>query len=446
MKKDRQPSTSSLSKAHSRGSVARLLVESQECNGLVTSKKNRSLLYQLCQLLVFSFRLVTPFSYLYLILIYFFPISPERYPFGWVGYLTLLLWTISEALFLPYYCYKFQELNSPNDSLPHLAIDQESRMQLVRQCFDAMGQSSIGDDQATSMEVHLQHVLEGWFLDHPISTIHYGNLAAWTGWAFFGKNVTQMTPEELTHNAEIIAHVETRLAWKFTPGYNPDIHALRLNLDPVFATQRPFITYATIFLINTATHFLLQSLLGFQLRPQFTTPSGSQAIYHRMGTDRQAVPIVFVHGIGIGFAHYLPLIWGLPYDRDVFLVEWPYVAMQMHAQGPSPVESVAAVTSCLAHYEHVQGACFVAHSLGTALVSWMLHDSHPDKPQGGAKAVHSAVLLDPITFLLCHPKVASVFVYKDPQGDNSLDLLMHYFVSRYTPLITSSYLMLTDTI
>lgn len=281
MKKDKQPSTSSLSKAHLRGSFARLLMESQECNGPVAFNKNRPILYLLCQLLVFSFRLVTPCSYLYLILLYFFPISPERYPFGWVGYLTLLIWAISEALFLPYYCYKFQELNSPNDSLPHLAINQESRMQLARQCFDAMSQSSVGNDQSISIEMRLRHVLEGWFLDHPISSIHYGNLATWTGWAFFGKNVTQMTTEELVDNAEIIAYMETRLDWKFPPGYNPDIHALRLNLDPVFATQRPFITYITIYFLNAITHWVLRYLLGFQLRPQFTTPSGSQVIYHR---------------------------------------------------------------------------------------------------------------------------------------------------------------------
>lgn len=52
----------------------------------------------------------------------------------------------------------------------------------------------------------------------------------------------------------------------------------------------------------------------------------------------------------------------------------------------------------------------------------MLHDPI------GATVVASSVLLDPVVFLLCDPKVASVFVYKNPSG--VVDLLMHFFLSR----------------
>ena len=47
-----------------------------------------------------------------------------------------------------------------------------------------------------------------------------------------------------------------------------------------------------------------------------------------LGSEK-ALPVVFVHGIGIGFAHYLALIAVLPTEVDVFLVEWPYITMQM---------------------------------------------------------------------------------------------------------------------
>lgn len=443
MKKDRQPSTSSLLRAHSRGSFARFLMESEECNGPVAFQKPRSIMYIICQVAIFCLRLVTPCSYAYLLLLLFYPISPEQFPFGWIGYMTLLCCTISEALFFPYFYYKFRQLNSPNDELPHLATDRASRIQLVHQCFEAMGHSAIGSDM--SMEEHLQRAIEGWFLDQPIRKIHYGNLAAWTGWAFFSKDCNSMTAEELSTNEEIIEIIEKKIRWTFPPGFNPDVPALRLNLDPVFATQRPFIIYASIWIINACTHVILQHLLGFKLRHSFTTGSKSQFIYHRPGTynttsaasgkagkeasnkhdgkvEELPIPIVFVHGIGIGFAHYLVIIAFLPHDRDVFLVEWPYVAMQMATKGPTPEESVAAVVSILQHNHHHRGACFVAHSLGTAIVSWMLHDNY------GAQYVHSAVLLDPITFLLCDPKVASMFVYKDP--NNALDLMMHFFFSR----------------
>ena len=66
---------------------------------------------------------------------------------------------------------------------------------------------------------------------------------------------------------------------------------------------------------------------------------------------------------------------------------------------------------------------------GTALVSWMLHDPE------GCKLVHSTVLLDPVTFLLCDPTVATAFIYKDPTS--TLAFLMHFFVSRYSAIVLS---------
>lgn len=65
--------------------------------------------------------------------------------------------------------------------------------------------------------------------------------------------------------------------------------------------------------------------------------------------------------------------------------------------------------------------CFFLQ-IGTALVSWMLHDAQ------GCRRVHSTVLIDPVTFLLCEPTVATSFVYKNPTTE--LEFMMHYFVSR----------------
>jgi hypothetical protein len=46
----------------------------------------------------------------------------------------------------------------------------------------------------------------------------------------------------------------------------------------------------------------------------------------------------------------------------------------MAASAPTTDESVEAIEHILDHDKHPQ-ACFAAHSLGTTLVSWMLH--HP---------------------------------------------------------------------
>ena len=95
-------------------------------------------------------------------------------------------------------------------------------------------------------------------------------------------------------------------------------------------------------------HFFL---IGFRRRIDAST--SSQIIYYRKGkpkstfnsmvktssssppkpefhtNEKNGYPLVFVHGIGIGYAHYLYFITTLPSEIDVYLIEWPHVAMQV---------------------------------------------------------------------------------------------------------------------
>eukprot|EP01031_Cornospumella_fuschlensis_P032819 gene32819-39679_t len=414
----------SLLRAHSRGSLSRLMFEAELCNG-VSLSHNSSLAFRLVQFAVFICRVVTPLSYAYLLSQIFYPLDPGEFPGGHLVYAVFSLWMVAEALFFPYYCYLFTQLNMPNEDLLHLASDTESRRKLVTQSFQALLASGRESDEAP--EVYVRKAVQGWFLDQPLVKVHFGNVAAWTGWAFFGKDVRHMSIEETRENNEIVQYIETCARWKFAPGFNADVPSLRLNLDPVFATQRPFVFYASIFLVHGVVHWLL-FLAGF--RREGSCCSATQNIYHRPrrtgssdgeGKTVNRLPVVFVHGIGVGFVHYLYLFRQLPRDSDVFLVEWPYVTMRMATKGPRAHEAVQSVLRALNMHGH-QRATFIAHSLGTSLVSWMLHDA------AAAQCVASSVLIDPIIFLLCDPTVASVFVYKDPS--KTLDLLMHFFLSR----------------
>lgn len=142
-----------------------------------------------------------------------------------------------------------------------------------------------------------------------------------------------------------------------------DAPGMRLNFDPLVVLSRPFIVYLFFFVVNWVSSTVLHFLLGFSLRethcktgvmlyhrsvdiPQTeeeTSPSGQGSFFESMlamydnsslspdettAPEREArkknnevYPIVFIHGLGIGFAHYIYLIAGLPRDRDVYLVE-----------------------------------------------------------------------------------------------------------------------------
>jgi pimeloyl-ACP methyl ester carboxylesterase len=279
-------------------------------------------------------------------------------------------------------------------------------------------------------------MIEGWFLDVPLINIHFGNMAQWTAWAFFGKDVKEMSSEEIEENNEIVHSFEQVAKWRFPSGFANDVHALRLELDPIFATQRPFLFYFCIALLNLTFHLLIvKGFLGFEYLEKFTSPSKGQRVYRRKArintitsnsdtthvNSKPKLPIVFMHGIGIGFLHYWQLLFALPTDVDIFLLEWPYVSMQMSTNAPTAEESILCIHQVLETFHH-EKAVFVAHSLGTVLISWMLH--HPIT----AKHVAHSVLIDPVNFVLCEPTVASVFVYKDPQ--HWIDLCMHFFLSR----------------
>ena len=355
-------------------------------------------------------------------------ISPETLG-GSLSYNFLMLVCVAEACFFPYYYVLFTQVNQYNKKLQHFAADKAVRFQLVKNCFQAMASASQpGGRMKTDPELYIRKVIEGWFLDVPILQIYRGNFASWCGWAFFGKELDNMTAAEVAENLEIVAYVEHMAQWRFPEGFNKELMSARLTLDPVFVTQRPFFFYASIWCVNTFTHAVMYQL-GYRRRPEYCTAAAN--VFHRppaggrkaqeQGQGPPKQPIVFVHGIGIGFAHYIGLLNSFPLDVDVYLLEWPHVAMQMARDVPTVNETVDTLLRILDENDHPT-ACFVAHSLGTTAVSWMLHSA-----VGKAK-VHSTVLLDPVTFLLCDPTVATTFVYREP--NTTIDFLMHFFLSR----------------
>jgi hypothetical protein len=172
------------------------------------------------------------------------------------------------------------------------------------------------------------------------------NVVNRSGWAFFDKDIKDMTVSEKVENNWIVSYIEERANWRFPPGFAPSIPSARLTFDPVFATQRPFFFYFAIAVVNNIGHVILRSV-GYIRRREYDVVS--QAIYFRparkLNPNKQALPIVFIHGIGIGFPHYLGLILSLPDESDIYLVEWPHVAMQFTSSVPTIDHTVRYLTT-----------------------------------------------------------------------------------------------------
>jgi hypothetical protein len=69
-------------------------------------------------------------------------------------------------------------------------------MKLMKDCLEALRLASYGSP--LTPEAYIRKVIEGWFLEAPIHEIYYENFAQWACWAFFNKQYSDLTPEEVT--------------------------------------------------------------------------------------------------------------------------------------------------------------------------------------------------------------------------------------------------------
>jgi len=150
--------------------------------------------------------------------------------------------------------------------------------------------------------------------------------------------------------------------------------------------------------------------------------------------DDDNIPLVFVHGIGVGLIPYMPLIDGLlKTGRPILLPELPFVTGFRIWQGPNavlrPDEVTNAVMAMLATHGYYHGV-FLGHSYGTSWLSYMLKKA-PD-------AIAAVLFLDPICFCLHVPRLTKQFVYvrADPGTISYMvrtDIITNWTIQRSFP-------------
>jgi len=155
---------------------------------------------------------------------------------------------------------------------------------------------------------------------------------------------------------------------------------------------------------------------------------------HDDDNDEEKIPIVFVHGIGIGLIAYIPLIdQMLQSGRPMLLPEIPYVSGFRPFQSPNSVLSPAVVSSTmtdmLATHGYLRGT-FVGHSYGSVWLSYML--------KYAPNAIGAVIFLDPICFCLHVPRLTKQFVYHRPDPGTAsfmvrTDVIINWTIQRSFP-------------
>jgi pimeloyl-ACP methyl ester carboxylesterase len=388
--------------------------------------------YVFIRLSITGLRLVAPLSIIYL------SASWSVGTFLWSPFLGAYA-LIEAPFFLLVYLPRYYRLQ--RDAIHPPRMSRAERDTLFHKCANSMTPQSITN----------------WFLRAPGRRVLRENVADWLLWALFSARSTEVLREWEEELDSYISVMGDYVGYPIGRGINFDMQCLRPTMDPVHMIHRPFIWYMIVGLVDTfvSTSLHFQGFAHHNTRKWFHAfpPRPYLALFSRPSTDKVTnipywyrphrsstkLPILFIHGIGIGLYPYLAFLRELAaQDPDVGILAIEILPISMHITAP-PLERdamCAAITRILdAHGLH--RVVVAGHSYGTVIAAHLLH-----KQQGTAinsqtpssedttndPTIAAMLLIDPIPFLLHHPAVAYNFVYRYPQHANEWQLW--YFASR----------------
>mmetsp|Transcript_183 Transcript_183/g.482 ORF Transcript_183/g.482 Transcript_183/m.482 type:complete len:541 (-) Transcript_183:158-1780(-) len=290
---------------------------------------------------------------------------------------------VCEIYFIVYYRWRRRCIQAFVDTKP---LGPEARAELMGEWRGAM--ELLGKD-----------ILTGWFFSAEIGEIKKENLVQFLTWALFNTTPPRLSREDAVEVCDEVVRIEKALKHKFEPGFNPNVKCMRNSLDHVKTEYRPLLFYLAVWFQNVFSYGVIEQL-GYKCYH-----AGPTRYWFRPGAPgTKAQPVVFLHGIGVGISQNLPLLRKLHKDREVYLVELPWVCLRLGETPPAPDEFVRTIELMLSnHGRWDTGACFIGHSYGTCAIAWVLRT----RPQ----LVKSMILIEPVCLLLFSYHVCYNFLY-----------------------------------
>ena len=239
-----------------------------------------------------------------------------------------------------------------------------------------------------------------------------------------------VAPEALTpdHLADIERYVNTTIACLGVdgpgrPGMNKDLVMFNARFDAFQASHHPLIFYfITEFVIEMCVSWIVLWWLGFQRH----TIHGIR-YWHRPSPTKDSsgirndllLPLLMFPGVGVGFLPYKPFFKRLSSEREMFLVELPYISLRIC--GGFNVYSTDQIRSfvhavCAKHKIGARGLDLVGHSFGTSCVANCM------KGERSRAFVNHVTMIDPVSFAMQSGDLVRDFLY-DPYEDGRIYLV-----------------------
>ncbi|KAL0253398.1 hypothetical protein SLS55_010377 [Diplodia seriata] len=198
------------------------------------------------------------------------------------------LWAAAEvAFYLLFYIPRKRQLQSAAIHPPPPTREQRTR--LFNRCSEHVPD--------------FERYLRGWFMGAPSSEIKRENIREFLSWAFLDTaDAHALGGDEFDG---YMRDIEARLGRKVESGRG-QARCLRLTIDKVRMTHRSLVWYLFDYHRTRRRHWY--SVLPprpHNLFAKRTSPSRSITYWHRPHTAKGKLPILFVHGIGIGLYPYV---------------------------------------------------------------------------------------------------------------------------------------------
>ena len=205
----------------------------------------------------------------------------------------------------------------------------------------------------------------------------------------------------------------------------------------------------SVYMLSHSFHFyglgLKHFWTVFPFRPlallaRHKSPGKTISYWYRPHTAENAIPLLFIHGIGIGLYPYVNFLaqinrintlrdqnfGNIPASKElkshvgIIGIEIMPISFRITQAMPSQDELVAEILAIL-KYHGWEKIILATHSYGSVISTGLLRN------EAASRMIGPLVLIDPVSILLHHPDVAYNFTCRKPQRANEHQL--HYFAS-----------------
>jgi len=301
-----------------------------------------------------------------------------------------------------------------------------------------------GDSGAMSHASHEEVVLmkrlelSAWFTgeglgDHedPVEWLRRGNVEEWIAHYWFrGATPGELAAASPKQGEELRKLVSLVLASadleEMPEGRNDRIRPFLLFRDPLPSLHRPLLLYAGSSLVCPVVTGQVMWWLGFRRGRvggllYWTRKKRSDVPKDLDITTSRQSPAVICHGLGLGLVPYFLFIkrFSERHSGEIFVPEFPFLAMAPWESVPSAREVVAQLQDMLAANRHT-AAHFVGHSFGAVIIGWMLKMS--------PSSVVCMTLMEPASILMLKSDMLTKCLFAETK--TCYEMLIRYFAFR----------------